>query len=147
MPSTNRNAWFTPCVRMVKWATIYYKNHAILWKCGGMSESRSKKTTLKPVPCRFFLRFTLYVSILRQKCTPRTKFGWRAKLLYLFKKKQKKTNPDILDWSMIKSSDMNPIFLNGQIRHPDLNSLQYNMYNLYKIPVSFWRVLISGVSY
>ena len=27
MPSTNRNAWFTPCVRIVKWATIYYKNH------------------------------------------------------------------------------------------------------------------------
>ena len=22
MPSTNRNAWFTPCVRTVKWATI-----------------------------------------------------------------------------------------------------------------------------
>ena len=30
MPSTNRNAWFTPCVRIVKWATIYYKNHAPL---------------------------------------------------------------------------------------------------------------------
>ena len=27
MPSTNRNAWFTPCVRLVKWATIYYKSH------------------------------------------------------------------------------------------------------------------------
>ena len=27
MPSTNRNAWFSPCVRIVKWATIYYKNH------------------------------------------------------------------------------------------------------------------------
>ena len=27
MPSTNRNAWITPCVRIVKWATIYYKNH------------------------------------------------------------------------------------------------------------------------
>ena len=29
MPSTNRNAWFTLCVRIVKWATIYYKNHEI----------------------------------------------------------------------------------------------------------------------
>ena len=29
MPSTNRNAWFTPCVRIVKWATIYCKNHAL----------------------------------------------------------------------------------------------------------------------
>ena len=27
MPSTNRKAWFTPCVRIVKWATIYYQNH------------------------------------------------------------------------------------------------------------------------
>ena len=25
----NRKAWFTPCVRIVKWATIYYKNHEI----------------------------------------------------------------------------------------------------------------------
>ena len=35
MPSTNRTAWFTPCVRIVKWATIYYKNHGIwyLWLC------------------------------------------------------------------------------------------------------------------
>ena len=29
IPSTNRFAWFTPCVRIVKWATIYYKNHGI----------------------------------------------------------------------------------------------------------------------
>ena len=27
MPSTNLNAWFTPCVRIVKWATILSKNH------------------------------------------------------------------------------------------------------------------------
>ena len=27
MPSTNRNVWFTPSVRIVKWATIYYRNH------------------------------------------------------------------------------------------------------------------------
>ena len=27
MPSTNRDACFTPCVRIGKWATIYYKNH------------------------------------------------------------------------------------------------------------------------
>ena len=27
MPSTYRNALFTPFVRIVKWATIYYKNH------------------------------------------------------------------------------------------------------------------------
>ena len=27
MPWTNRKAWFTPCVRIGKWATIYYKNH------------------------------------------------------------------------------------------------------------------------
>ena len=25
---TNRNAWFPPCARIVKWATIYYKNNA-----------------------------------------------------------------------------------------------------------------------
>ena len=25
MPSTNRNSWFTPHVRIVKWATIWYK--------------------------------------------------------------------------------------------------------------------------
>ena len=31
MPSTNRNAWFTPCVRIVNWATIYYKNHEACW--------------------------------------------------------------------------------------------------------------------
>ena len=29
LPSTNRNAWFTPCVRIVKWATIYYKNYEV----------------------------------------------------------------------------------------------------------------------
>ena len=27
MPSTNRNAWYAPCVRIVKWATILYKNN------------------------------------------------------------------------------------------------------------------------
>ena len=30
MPWTNRKAWFTPCVRIVKWATICYKNHDII---------------------------------------------------------------------------------------------------------------------
>ena len=27
IPSKNRNAWFTPDVRTVKWATMWYKNH------------------------------------------------------------------------------------------------------------------------
>ena len=27
MPSTNRNSWFTPYARIVRWATILYKNH------------------------------------------------------------------------------------------------------------------------
>ena len=29
MPSSNRNSWFTPYVRIVKWATISYKNHGL----------------------------------------------------------------------------------------------------------------------
>ena len=33
MPSTNRNAWFTPCVRIGKWATLYNKNHGSLRVC------------------------------------------------------------------------------------------------------------------
>ena len=26
---SNRNAWFTQCVRIVKWGTIFYKNHGL----------------------------------------------------------------------------------------------------------------------
>ena len=36
MPSTDRTAWFTPCVRMVKWAAIYYKNHDFYRRYGRM---------------------------------------------------------------------------------------------------------------
>ena len=32
MPWTNRKAWCTPCVRIEKWATIYYENHGFTSK-------------------------------------------------------------------------------------------------------------------
>ena len=30
MPSTYRNSWFTPNVRIVKWANIWYKHHGLV---------------------------------------------------------------------------------------------------------------------
>ena len=62
IPSTNRNAWFTPCVRIVKWATIKYKNHDNIW---------------------YVLLWTMEWKLLKNVCSCVCSFGrWTCKVGY-----------------------------------------------------------------
>ena len=113
MPSTNRNAWFTPRVRIVIWATIYYKNHGFIRDFGSGCSDR-----IQIRPCvingyefvknrvRIYIRNPLHFPL---HCT---NFGSGC------------SDPNVQIWIWVLSEDIDP-----SVNHEDTLSYIRSIYN------------------